>query len=287
LESLPYELLLESKQKGFADRQIAHMVRCLESQVHDKRVELGIERVWKMVDTCAAEFPAQTPYYYSTFESPSSLVPGGKALPENESVRSDRPKVVVLGSGPNRIGQGIEFDYSCVHGVLAAKECGYETIMVNCNPETVSTDFNTADKLYFEPVFWEHLYDILRHEKPVGVVVQLGGQTALKLAEKLDRFGIPILGTTYESLDLAEDRGRFSTLLQEQGGVCRHHHGRRGPRGGRESGLPHLGPPVVCFGRPGHENCDQRRRVGNPRGGALQRFPRKPRVAGPLPGRSH
>ena len=217
LGSLPYDVLLEAKQKGFADRQIAHMVRCLESEVHDKRVALGIERVWKMVDTCAAEFPAQTPYYYSTFEAPSALTAGGVAVPENESVRSDRPKVVVLGSGPNRIGQGIEFDYSCVHGVLAAKECGYETIMVNCNPETVSTDFNTADKLYFEPVFWEHLYDILRHEKPVGVVVQLGGQTALKLAEKLERFGIPILGTTYESLDLAEDRGRFSTLLQQEG----------------------------------------------------------------------
>ena len=217
LKSLPYDVLLEAKQKGFADRQIAHMVRCLESEVHEKRVSLGIERVWKMVDTCAAEFPAQTPYYYSTFEAPSVLTAGGGAVPENESVRSDRPKVVVLGSGPNRIGQGIEFDYSCVHGVLAAKECGYETIMVNCNPETVSTDFNTADKLYFEPVFWEHLYDILRHEKPVGVVVQLGGQTALKLAEKLERFGIPILGTTYESLDLAEDRGRFSTLLQQEG----------------------------------------------------------------------
>ncbi|MEN9742910.1 MAG: hypothetical protein RLZZ65_715 [Bacteroidota bacterium] len=203
LESLPEELLFEAKQKGYADRQIAHLLRCLESEVSAKRKDLGINRVYKLVDTCAAEFEAQTPYYYSTFEY------------ENESVVTDKPKVVVLGSGPNRIGQGIEFDYSCVHGVLAAKECGYETIMINCNPETVSTDFDTADKLYFEPVFWEHIYDIIQHEKPVGVIVQLGGQTALKLAEKLSRYGIPILGTSYEALDLAEDRGRFSKLLEK------------------------------------------------------------------------
>jgi carbamoyl-phosphate synthase large subunit len=203
LENLPEDLFFEAKQKGYADRQIAHLLRCLESEVANKRKELGINRVYKLVDTCAAEFEAQTPYYYSTFEY------------ENESVVTDKPKVVVLGSGPNRIGQGIEFDYSCVHGVLAAKECGYETIMINCNPETVSTDFDTADKLYFEPVFWEHIYDIIQHEKPVGVIVQLGGQTALKLAEKLSRYGIPILGTSYEALDLAEDRGRFSKLLEK------------------------------------------------------------------------
>ena len=203
LENLPKDLLFEAKQKGYADRQIAHLLRCLESEVAVKRKELGINRVYKLVDTCAAEFEALTPYYYSTFEY------------ENESIVSERPKVVVLGSGPNRIGQGIEFDYSCVHGVLAAKECGYETIMINCNPETVSTDFDTADKLYFEPVFWEHIYDIIQHEKPIGVIVQLGGQTALKLAEKLHRYGIPILGTSYEALDLAEDRGRFSKLLEK------------------------------------------------------------------------
>jgi carbamoyl-phosphate synthase large subunit len=203
LENLPKDLLFEAKQKGYADRQIAHLLRCLESEVAVKRKELGINRVYKLVDTCAAEFEALTPYYYSTFEY------------ENESIVSERPKVVVLGSGPNRIGQGIEFDYSCVHGVLAAKECGYETIMINCNPETVSTDFDTADKLYFEPVFWEHIYDIIQHEKPIGVIVQLGGQTALKLAEKLQRYGIPILGTSYEALDLAEDRGRFSKLLEK------------------------------------------------------------------------
>lgn len=214
LNSLPFELLLDAKMKGFADRQIAHMTRSLESEIHSKRVEMGIERVWKLVDTCAAEFPAQTPYYYSTFELPMQNA-AGETYAESEVTVSDKKKIVVLGSGPNRIGQGIEFDYSCVHGVLAAKESGYETIMINCNPETVSTDFDTADKLYFEPVFWEHIYDIIRNEKPEGVIVQLGGQTALKLAEKLDRFGIKIMGTSYESLDLAEDRGRFSTLLQE------------------------------------------------------------------------
>jgi carbamoyl-phosphate synthase large subunit len=203
LADIPRDLLYEVKQMGYADRQVAHLLRCLESEVYNKRKEMNINRVFKMVDTCAAEFEAKTPYYYSTFED------------ENESIRTDKKKVIILGSGPNRIGQGIEFDYSCVHGVLAAKEMGYETIMINCNPETVSTDFSTADKLYFEPVFWEHIYDIILHEKPEGVIVQLGGQTALKLAEKLERYGIKIIGTDYKSLDLAEDRGRFSNLLKE------------------------------------------------------------------------
>lgn len=203
LDTISETLLREAKLMGYADRQIAHLLGCLESEVFNKRLELGIKRVYKLVDTCAAEFEAHTPYYYSTFGE------------ENESIVSDKKKIVVLGSGPNRIGQGIEFDYSCVHGILAAKECGYETIMINCNPETVSTDFDVADKLYFEPVFWEHIYEIILHEKPEGVIVQLGGQTALKLAEKLERYGIKILGTNYESLDLAEDRGRFSTLLKE------------------------------------------------------------------------
>ena len=211
LNTLTYELLLEAKQKGFADRQIAHMLGCWESEVHKKRKELGIHRVYKLVDTCAAEFAAQTPYYYSTFENRMTTSDGNYA--DNESVVSDAKKIVVLGSGPNRIGQGIEFDYCCVHGVLAAKEAGYETIMINCNPETVSTDFDIADKLYFEPVFWEHIYDIIQHEKPEGVIVQLGGQTALKLSEKLDKWGIKIIGTSFEALDLAEDRKRFSELL--------------------------------------------------------------------------
>ena len=214
LTSLPKELMREAKMKGFADRQIAHMINALESEVHTKRTDLGINRVWKLVDTCAAEFPAQTPYYYSTFEMPFTTSLGVEMV-ENESVVSEREKIIVLGSGPNRIGQGIEFDYSCVHGVLSAREEGYETIMINCNPETVSTDFDTADKLYFEPVFWEHIYDIILHEKPRGVIVQLGGQTALKLAEKLSRYDIEVIGTSYEALDLAEDRGRFSNLLKE------------------------------------------------------------------------
>ncbi|MDQ7917770.1 carbamoyl-phosphate synthase large subunit [Mesonia sp. MT50] len=214
IDNLDKDLLLEAKQKGFADRQVAYMLGCLESEVYNKRDELNINRVYKLVDTCAAEFKAQTPYYYSTFENEVER-PDGTKYTDNESEVSDKKKIIVLGSGPNRIGQGIEFDYCCVHGVLAAAECGYETIMINCNPETVSTDFDIADKLYFEPVFWEHIYDIIRHEKPEGVIVQLGGQTALKLAEKLDRYGIKIMGTSYEALDLAEDRGSFSTLLQE------------------------------------------------------------------------
>ncbi|AWW30461.1 carbamoyl-phosphate synthase large subunit [Echinicola strongylocentroti] len=204
LDTISKDLMMVAKHKGYADRQIAHLLGCLESEVFNKRrEEMGIKRVYKLVDTCAAEFEAQTPYYYSSFGE------------ENESEVSDRKKIIVLGSGPNRVGQGIEFDYSCVHGVLAAKECGYETIMINCNPETVSTDFDIADKLYFEPVFWEHIYEIILHEKPEGVIVQLGGQTALKLAEKLDKYGIKILGTSYEALDLAEDRGEFSSLLKE------------------------------------------------------------------------
>ncbi|WP_162418857.1 carbamoyl-phosphate synthase large subunit [Cyclobacterium roseum] len=206
LQTIDAELMKKAKHKGYADRQIAHLLGCLESEVFNKRRdEMGIRRVFKLVDTCAAEFEAQTPYFYSSFGE------------ENESEVSDKKKVVVLGSGPNRVGQGIEFDYSCVHGVLAAKECGYETIMINCNPETVSTDFDIADKLYFEPVFWEHIYEIILHENPIGVIVQLGGQTALKLAEKLDKYNIPILGTSFRALDLAEDRGQFSTLLKENG----------------------------------------------------------------------
>jgi len=214
IDQIEYDLLLVAKQKGFADRQIAYMLGCLESEVYNKRIDLGINRVYKLVDTCAAEFQAQTPYYYSTFEE-KIKTKDNIEYSENESLVSNKRKIVVLGSGPNRIGQGIEFDYCCVHGVLAASECGYETIMINCNPETVSTDFDISDKLYFEPVFWEHIYDIIRHENPEGVIVQLGGQTALKLAEKLDRYNIKIIGTEYKSLDLAEDRGSFSNLLKK------------------------------------------------------------------------
>lgn len=206
LETLPIELLREAKVNGFSDEQISRITEHGdEEDVYNKRKAAGITRVYKMVDTCSAEFEAKTPYFYSTFE-------GGN---DNESKVSDKKKIIVLGSGPNRIGQGIEFDYCCVHGLLAIKEAGYEAIMVNCNPETVSTDFDIADKLYFEPVYWEHLWEIIEHEKPEGVIVQLGGQTALKLAEKLHAKGIKIIGTSYDSMDIAEDRGRFSDLLKE------------------------------------------------------------------------
>ena len=208
LEDLPKELLLTAKQKGYADRQLAHILGVKESKIYDFRQKHNIKRIFKCVDTCAAEFEAKTPYYYSTFTVSEENL-------DNESIVSDRKKIVVLGSGPNRIGQGIEFDYSCVHGVLAAKEAGYETIMINCNPETVSTDPDISDKLYFEPVFWEHVHAIVQHEKPEGVIVQLGGQTALKIAEKLHKYGIKIIGSSFDTLDLAEDRGRFSSLLRD------------------------------------------------------------------------
>jgi carbamoyl-phosphate synthase large subunit len=207
-ESLPMNLLRDAKQLGFSDLQIVRILGSgTEDALYEKRKAAGITRVYKMVDTCSAEFEAKTPYFYSTFE-------GGHS---NESKPSDRKKIVVLGSGPNRIGQGIEFDYCCVHGLMAIKECGYEAIMVNCNPETVSTDFDIADKLYFEPVFWEHLWEIIEHERPEGVIVQLGGQTALKLAERLHEKGIRIIGTSFDSMDIAEDRGRFSDMLKELG----------------------------------------------------------------------
>jgi carbamoyl-phosphate synthase large subunit len=206
LEDLPIDLLREAKIHGFSDEQIARIIQDgSEDEVYEKRKAAGITRVYKMVDTCSAEFEARTPYFYSTFED-------GHV---NESIVSDKKKIVVLGSGPNRIGQGIEFDYCCVHGLLAVKECGYEAIMVNCNPETVSTDFDIADKLYFEPVYWEHLWEIIEHEKPYGVIVQLGGQTALKLARRLHEKGIRIIGTSFDNMDIAEDRGRFSDRLKE------------------------------------------------------------------------
>ncbi|MCB9287367.1 MAG: carbamoyl-phosphate synthase large subunit [Lewinellaceae bacterium] len=193
----------ELKEAGYSDAQIAWLMRVDEADVARHRKKLGIRRTYKMVDTCAAEFEAQTPYFYSAFDR------------ENESIPSEKKKIVVLGSGPNRIGQGIEFDYCCVHGLIAIKEAGYESIMINCNPETVSTDFDMADKLYFEPVFWEHLEEVLELEKPEGVIVQLGGQTALKMAEKLHERGIKIIGTDFPDMDLAEDRGAFSGLLKE------------------------------------------------------------------------
>jgi len=216
LETLPLALLEKAKRHGFGDEQISKIMNdSNEDAVYEKRKAAGITRVFKMVDTCSAEFEAKTPYFYSTFEASSSAPGEPERKAVNESKVSAKKKIIVLGSGPNRIGQGIEFDYCCVHGLLAIKECGYESIMVNCNPETVSTDFDMADKLYFEPVYWEHLWEIIEHEKPEGVIVQLGGQTALKLAERLHKKGIKIIGTSYDSMDIAEDRGRFSDMLKD------------------------------------------------------------------------
>ena len=192
-----------AKRLGFSDAQLAYIWSVNENDVRLARISAGVIPTYKAVDTCSAEFAAQTPYHYSTYED------------ENEVRPSTKQRVIILGSGPNRIGQGIEFDYCCVHGLLAVKEAGYEAIMVNCNPETVSTDFDMADKLYFEPVFWEHLWEIIELEQPEGVIVQLGGQTALKLAKRLTERGIKIIGTSFDSLDIAEDRGRFSDLLKE------------------------------------------------------------------------
>jgi len=216
LEKLDRDLLFEAKKAGFSDEQIAELLKdCSADEVYEHRKALGVTRVYKMVDTCSAEFEARTPYYYSTFEE-DAITPGS-AVRSNERAVSDKKKIIVLGSGPNRIGQGIEFDYCCTHGLLAIKDCGYEAIMVNCNPETVSTDFDIADKLYFEPVYWEHLWEIIEQEQPYGVIVQLGGQTALKLARRLNERGIRIIGTSFDDMDIAEDRGRFSDMLKELG----------------------------------------------------------------------
>jgi carbamoyl-phosphate synthase large subunit len=210
-QTLPDDLLIKAKRNGFSDEQIIRIMREENSErLYERRKQMGLTRVYKMVDTCSAEFEAKTPYFYSTFENKPAV---GNLL-SNESIRTDKKKIIVLGSGPNRIGQGIEFDYCCVHGLLAIKESGYEAIMLNCNPETVSTDFDMADKLYFEPVFWEHLWEIIEHEQPEGVIVQLGGQTALKLAKRLQEKGIRIIGTSFDNMDIAEDRGRFSDMLK-------------------------------------------------------------------------
>jgi carbamoyl-phosphate synthase large subunit len=211
-EQLTPELLREAKRLGFADRSIADIRKegglgdfVTERDIRHYRMELGIRPVYKMVDTCAAEFEATTPYYYSTYET------------ENEVVPSEKPKVVVLGSGPIRIGQGIEFDYSTVHAVWAIQASGYEAVIINNNPETVSTDFNTSDRLYFEPLFFEDVMNVIEQEQPVGVIVQFGGQTAINLAEPLARAGVRILGTSMESIDAAEDRKKFEALLKELG----------------------------------------------------------------------
>ena len=214
LKDIDHASMQDLKEKGYSDLQIAWMTQCSEDDVYYYRTkELNIRRVYKLVDTCAAEFEAKTPYYYSSFESSPAHKTGD--FQSSESKVSDKKKIIVLGSGPNRIGQGIEFDYCCVHGVLAIREAGFEAIMMNCNPETVSTDPDIADKLYFEPVFWEHLRELIEYEKPAGVIVQLGGQTALKLSRNLEENGIPIIGSSFEAMDIAEDRERFSDLLKE------------------------------------------------------------------------
>ncbi len=206
---LPRDLMLRAKQAGFSDVQLAGFTGSDEQTVRDHREALGLRPTFRVVDTCAGEFEAVTPYYYSTYDG------AGDPDANEVTVNTAKERVLILGSGPNRIGQGIEFDYSCVHGVLAAKEMGYHAVLVNCNPETVSTDFDVADTLYFEPVFWERVRDVIELEKPVGVMVQLGGQTALKLARNLLETGVPLFGTPFENMDLAEDRGKFSRLLEE------------------------------------------------------------------------
>ena len=216
IDKIPVDKMYEAKKMGFSDEQIAELLKdCSAEEVYEYRKSMGVTRVYKMVDTCSAEFEAKTPYFYSTFEELPTNVPIAGAIKSNESIVTTKKKIIVLGSGPNRIGQGIEFDYCCTHGLLAIKDCGYEAIMVNCNPETVSTDFDIADKLYFEPVYWEHLWEIIEHEQPYGVIVQLGGQTALKLARRLHEKGIKIIGTSFDDMDIAEDRGRFSDMLKE------------------------------------------------------------------------
>jgi carbamoyl-phosphate synthase large subunit len=193
------------KRKGFADSRLATLIGTDEMSVRRRRLKLGVRPVYKRVDTCAAEFSTATAYLYSTYEE------------ECEANPTDKKKIVILGGGPNRIGQGIEFDYCCVHAAFALKEAGYETIMVNCNPETVSTDYDTSDRLYFEPLTFEDVMEIIDKEKPVGVIVQYGGQTPLKLCRALEAAGAPIIGTTPDSIDIAEDRERFQQLVQQLG----------------------------------------------------------------------
>jgi carbamoyl-phosphate synthase large subunit len=203
LDQIDAATLLMLKRKGFSDRRLARQLKTTEKVIRDKRHALGVRPVYKRVDTCAAEFATNTAYMYSTYED------------ECESEPTDRKKIMVLGGGPNRIGQGIEFDYCCVHAALALREDGYETIMVNCNPETVSTDYDTSDRLYFEPVTLEDVLEIVDKEKPLGVIVQYGGQTPLKLALGLEAEGVPIIGTSPDMIDAAEDRERFQKLLHE------------------------------------------------------------------------
>ncbi|MEE0027664.1 MAG: carbamoyl phosphate synthase large subunit, partial [Atopobiaceae bacterium] len=203
LVGMDRERMLAAKQMGFSDTQIAWLTDTTEEVVRAVRTVLGVRPVVKTVDTCAGEFAAQTSYHYLTYEA------GGAT----EHVEAERPRVVILSAGPNRIGQGIEFDYCCVHASYALRELGFETVMVNCNPETVSTDYDTSDRLYFEPLTFESVMDVVEAEKPAGVIVTLGGQTPIKLAQRLEAAGVVLMGTSAGSIDLAEDRDRFSDLL--------------------------------------------------------------------------
>jgi len=205
LEDISPELLRSFKEVALSDRRLAYLTEKSEDEVREYRKRLGVVPVYKRVDTCGAEFESFTPYLYSTYET------------ENEAAPTDRRKIMILGSGPNRIGQGIEFDYCCCHASFALRDAGFETIMVNCNPETVSTDYDTSDRLYFEPLTFEDVMNIVDVEKPEGVIVQFGGQTPLNLAMRLHKAGVPIIGTAADSIDLAEDRKRFGALLKELG----------------------------------------------------------------------
>src|SRR4051794_3010352 len=205
LKDIPADLLRAFQEVGLSDRRLAYLTERTEDEVRSYRKKLGVVPVYKRVDTCGAEFESFTPYLYSTYET------------EDEAAPTDKPKIMILGSGPNRIGQGIEFDYCCCHAAFGLHDAGFETIMVNCNPETVSTDYDTSDRLYFEPLTFEDVMNIVDVEKPTGVIVQFGGQTPLNLAMRLHEAGVPIIGTSPDSIDLAEDRKRFGALLDELG----------------------------------------------------------------------
>ena len=251
-QRLTPELLRRMKRYGFSDKRLGELTGRGEREVRALRIEHDVLPVYKAVDTCAAEFEAETPYFYSTYEE------------ENEAEPGDRERVVILGSGPNRIGQGIEFDYCCVHAALTAREQGYEAVMVNCNPETVSTDYDISDRLYFEPLTFEDVANIVANERPKGVIVQFGGQTPLKIAGALAEAGIPILGTPQESIDLAEDRGRFGALLEELGIRCPEYGlattAAEAADGRRARRLPAARAAVLRARRPRHADRLRRRR---------------------------
>ena len=220
IEDVPEDILRQAKMWGYSDVQLANIWNTIEQQVRSYRKRLGIVPVYKLVDTCAAEFEARTPYYYSTYEMPALVADkkGQTALATDNEIRvTDKPKIVILGGGPNRIGQGIEFDYCCVHAVFAAKEEGFEAVMINSNPETVSTDYDTSDLLFFEPLTMEDVLNICDSLHPHGVIVQFGGQTPLNLSRSLAEAGVPIIGTSVSSIQLAEDRELFQQLLNELG----------------------------------------------------------------------